>query len=165
MRTTRAAGSEPPDAPRYRVDDGEGILDVRVTSANHLFDNRDPAPFRQRDLDPGLVEYLVDAGHDLAAADRIRIVFWVEEPCSPKEVENGVHAHFDYELTRLRRSRREQLRTGWVTLAIASVAVVALVGLAELVARVVVGTLGAGIKEALVISGRVVLWRPVDPLI
>jgi len=155
----------PPDAPRYRIDNGEAILDVRVTSANHLFDNRDPAPFRQRDLDPGLVEYLIDAGHDVAAADRLRLVFWVEEPCDPDEVENGVHAHFEYELTRLWRSRREQLRTGWATLAIAIVAVVALVGMAELVARVIVGTLGAGIKEALVISGWVLLWRPVDLLV
>jgi hypothetical protein len=43
--------------------------------------------------------------------------------------------------------------------------VVVLVGLAELIARVITGTLGAGIKEALVISGWVLLWRPVELLI
>jgi hypothetical protein len=162
---SRSADPTPRDDPRYRVDNGEAVLDVRVTSVDQLFDNRDPAPFRRRDLDPGLVEYLVEAGHDVAAAERIRIVFWVEQPCALSEVENGVHAHFEYELKRLQRRRREQLRTGWVALAIAIVAVVVLVGLAELVARVITGTLGAGIKEALVISGWVLLWRPVELLI
>jgi hypothetical protein len=37
--------------------------------------------------------------------------------------------------------------------------------LAELVARVIAGTLDAGIKEALVISGWVLLWRPIGLLI
>jgi hypothetical protein len=161
----RPADPIPRDDPRYRIDNGEAVIDVRVTSVDQLFDNRDPAPFRRRDLDPGLVEYLVDAGHDVAAADRIRIVFWVEDRCPPGEVENGVHAHFDYELKRLQRRRREQVRTGWVALAVALVGVVLLVGLAELVARVITGTLGAGIKEALVISSWVLLWRPVELLI
>jgi hypothetical protein len=153
------------DAPRYRIDNGEAIVDVRVTSVGNLFDNRDPAPFRQRDLDPALVEYLVDAGYDVAAAERVRIVFRVKEACAPSDVENGVHAHFEYELARLQRKRREQMRTGWVTLAVAIVAVVALVGLAELVERVIAGTLGAGIKEALLISGWVLMWRPIELLI
>lgn len=54
-----------------QLDDAE--LARRAPSIGvHLFDNRDPAPFRRRDLDPGLVEYLVDAGYDVAAAERIR---------------------------------------------------------------------------------------------
>jgi hypothetical protein len=153
------------DAPRYRVEHGEAILDVRVATVERLFDNRDPAPFRQRDLDPGLVEYLIGAAHDLASAERIRIVFWVEQPCAPDEVERGVRAHFEYELERIRRRRREQVRAGWVGLAVAVVAVVALVGLSAIVARVVPGTLGAGLREALVISGWVLMWRPAELLI
>lgn len=165
MSRPRSDDPAPREDPRYRIDNGEAILDVRVTSVDQLFDNRDPAPFRRRDLDPGLVEYLVAAGYDVAVAERVRIVFWVDQPCSPHEVKDGVHAHFEYELERLQRRRREQVRTGWVALAIAIVAVVVLVGLAGLVARVIAGALGAGIKEALVISGWVLLWRPVELLI
>ena len=54
--------------PRYRVDAGAHCIDVRLTSIEQLFDNRDPAPFRSRDLDPDLLEYLVAAGEDLLAA-------------------------------------------------------------------------------------------------
>ena len=43
--------------------------------------------------------------------------------------------------------------------------VVALLMLAQLVASVVPGSLGAGLKEGLVISSWVVMWRPVEVLI
>jgi len=53
---------------RYRLEDGEACIDVRVGTFQHLFDNRDPAPFRERALDPGLSEYLVDSAEDLLGA-------------------------------------------------------------------------------------------------
>lgn len=46
---------------RYRVENGEASVDVRIAKIEQLIDNRDPAPFRERDLDPDLVEYLLDA--------------------------------------------------------------------------------------------------------
>lgn len=153
------------DAPRYRIEDGAAIIDVRVPTVDRLFDNRDPAPFRNRDLDPGLVEYLVGAAHDLARVDELRLTLSVDEPCVPNEIENGVRSHFEYELERGARRRREQVRTGWIALAVAAIAVLGLIGLAELVTRAMPGTLGSGIKEALVISGWVLMWRPVELLI
>jgi len=153
------------ETPRYRIENGAAIVDVRVPTVNSLFVNRDPAPFRQRDLDPALVEYLIAAAHDVAKAGQLRLAFRIDEPCVPAEIENGVRAHFVYELERITRRRREQVRTGWIALAIAAVAVVALIALAGLVTRVMPGTLGAGIREALVISGWVLMWRPVELLI
>lgn len=42
-----------------------------------LFDNRDPAPFRDRDLDPGLVEYLLDGARDLASVTPLGVEIWL----------------------------------------------------------------------------------------
>ena len=151
--------------PRYRTENGETIIDVRLSALDRLFDNRDPAPFRERDLDPDLVEYLIDSARDLGSARPIRIVFSIAEPCPPDEVENAVRAHFDYEIERAARRRREQLRTGWIALAIAAVAVIGLTGLGEVTEDALEGTLGAGIREALTISGWVLMWRPIDVLI
>ena len=44
------------DDSRYRIDNGEAILDVRVTTADHLFDNRDLHRPSARS-GSGLVEY------------------------------------------------------------------------------------------------------------
>ena len=74
-------------ASRYRLEEGVPCVDVKINNIEQLFDNRDPAPFRERDLDPGLAEYLRDAAEDLAVARTYRIVFWLENPCPPGEIE------------------------------------------------------------------------------
>lgn len=151
--------------PRYRVEDGEPCIDVRIGSIEQVFDNRDPAPFRERDLDPDLVEYLRVAGEDLGSHDPFRVVFWVKRPCQPEEIEAAFRAHFAYELDRLERRRRRQRRTGQISLLLGGTLIIALLSLAQLVARVFPGTIGAALREGLVISSWVVMWRPVEILI
>lgn len=150
---------------RYRFEDGKPCVDVRITSLEQLFDNRDPAPFRERDLDPDLVEYLLAAGEDLAAHDGFQIVFWIENRCQPGEIEAAFRAHFEYELDRVDRRRRRQRRTGQIALVIGVTAIIALLSLSQLVARVVPGSVGGALREGLVISSWVVMWRPVEILI
>jgi hypothetical protein len=149
----------------YRVENGEPCIDVKVKSVEQLFDNRDPAPFRERDLDPTLADYLRDASDDLYGSKSFRVVFWVEEPCLPAEVEMGVRAHFEYVLERSRRMRAGRRRVGQLALLLAVILVVALLSLAKLVADAFPGQLGSGLSEGLVISSWVVMWRPVEVLI
>jgi hypothetical protein len=153
------------ETPRYRVEDGESIVDIKLASVERVFDNRDPAPFRERNLDPQLVEYLVGAAEDLVSHERFRIIFWLEQPCPPGEIEVPYRAHFEYELERIDRVRRRQRRAGWIALALAIVSIVVLVSLSELVARLIAGSIGAGLKEGLVISGWVLMWRPIEVLV
>jgi hypothetical protein len=151
--------------PRYRVENGEPCVDVRLSKLEQLFDNRDPAPFRERDLDPDLVEYLLEAGEDLGAHETFRIVFWLEKPCQPGEIEAAFRAHFEYEIDRLERRQRRQRRIGQVALLLGGALLVALLSLAQLVALVFTGSIGAALREGLLIAGWVVIWRPVELLL
>jgi len=150
---------------RYRLEHGARCIDVKLKAIEQMFDNRDPAPFRERDLDPDLAGYLLDAGEDLAGEARIRVVFWVDKPCEPTEVEVAVHTHFEEVIARLQRTRARRRRTGQVGLVLGIVLVIALVAIAQFVAAAVPGTLGTGLREGLVIFSWVVLWRPVEVLI
>jgi hypothetical protein len=51
--------------PRYRIEDGRSCIDIRLKSSRQLFDGRDPAPFRERDLDEDAIEYIVGAVQEL----------------------------------------------------------------------------------------------------
>jgi hypothetical protein len=153
------------DKERYRIENGERCIDVRIAQIEQLFDNRDPAPFRERDLDPDLVEYLLAAGDDLVAYRVFRVVFWLEKPCQPGEIEGAFHAHMAYELDRLDRRRHRARRTGQIALVVALVIITGLLALSQLVGSTVPGELGAGLKEGLVISCWVIMWRPVEVLI
>jgi len=154
-----------PELERYRVEEGVPCIDVKLQNVEQLFDNRDPAPFRERDLDPDLADYLLDAGEDLFAEDKLRVVFWLEKPCPPIEIEEAFRAHFEYAIERVRRLRRRRRRTGQVSLTIGIVLVVALIALSQFVGTTIGGSLGAGLREGLVISCWVVMWRPIETLV
>jgi hypothetical protein len=163
--TGPAAGRASAGSSRYRSEAGVPCIDVRAQRIEQLFDNRDPAPFRQRDLDPDLAQYLVEASGDLASADDIAIVFWLERPAGQTELEHAFRGHFEDVISGMQRRRRRNRRVGAVTLLLAIMLVVVLFALAQLVGAAVQGTLGAGLREGLVISSWVVLWRPVEMLI
>ena len=150
---------------RYRLESGQPCIDIKIGRNEQLFDTRDPAPFRERDLDPGLVDYLLAGGEDLVGAQAFRVVFWLEHACPPGEIEQAFRAHFADMLDRLRRRRRQHRRTGQVALLIAFILIVALMALGRLIGSVMPGSLGSGLKEGLLISSWVVMWRPVEILI
>lgn len=153
-----------PQRSRYRLEDGQPILDVRVESMEQLFDNRDPAPFRDRDLDPALVEYLLDGARDLASTTPLRVEIWLGTPPSI-DVPQAVRAYFQHEIDRTNRQRREQVRAGLIGLTIAVAAIIVLIAVAKVVDRRLTGTFGTALREALVISGWVLMWRPLDVLV
>jgi hypothetical protein len=148
-----------------RTTSHESVLEVRILNVEQIFDNRDPAPFRERDLDPDFVDYLVDGVRDLGTAKPIRIIVWLEQACPPGQIDEAVHGYFEQALARIDRSRREQVRSGGIALAIAGVAIVVLTGLGQLVAMTIPNPLGAGLQTALEISGWVFMWRPIEVLI
>jgi hypothetical protein len=150
---------------RYRFEDGQPCVDVRIESVERLFDNRDPAPFRERDLDPDLEQYLRDAGDDLRGRAPYGITFWVDRAPPSGEIEHAFRSYFEDVLERLARKRRLQRSTGHVTLLIAVILLATLLSLAHFVRGLVQGAVGEGLREGLVIAGWVVMWRPVEVLI
>ena len=38
------------DHNRYKIDDGNIVIEVAIKNSRQLFNERDPAPFRERDL-------------------------------------------------------------------------------------------------------------------
>lgn len=149
---------------RYRLEADTRCVDIRLNTVEQLFDNRDPAPFRERDLDPDLVEYLVAAAEDLAPLGKFKVVFWIAQHCVPEEVQTGYQAHFAYELERIERRKRRQRRTGQVALVIGLALLVVLLSVSELLVPSK-STAARILREGLAILSWVVMWRPVEALI
>ena len=150
---------------RYRIEDGMPCIDVQAQRIEQLFDNRDPAPFRERDLDPDLADYLLAGGEDLSSHERLSVVFWLPQDTIDHEIEHAFRAHFEDMIARMARQRRRSRRTGAVMLVLGSVLVILLLAAAQLVGSVVPGAIGTALSEGLVISSWVVLWRPVEILL
>jgi hypothetical protein len=147
------------DERRYRVEGGLHVIDVRLDSIETMFDNRDPAPFRKRDLDPDLVEYLLAAAEDV---DDFRVMFHLGKPEQAHEVEPAFRAHMQYELDRIDRRIRHQRRAGQVVLLIGVAVLVATIGASQVVGEFPGSN---AVKELLLLASWVVMWRPLDTLV
>lgn len=149
------------ELPRYRVENGFTCVDVQLATLENMFDNRDPAPFRARDLDPDLVEYLLAAAEDVSG-EKFRVVFWLGEIGRAKDIEPAFRAHMAYERERVARRIRRQRREGQLVLLLA-VPLLALAIAGQHVTKDWTG--GDVINELLSVLAWVIMWQPVDRLV
>lgn len=154
---------------RYRTEEGRACIDVHLESSRQLFDNRDPAPFRERDLDEHAVEYLVSAVQELPPKVEPAIILWIAEGHPPRiaaeHLVAAVRAHFAHEIERLDRQVRQHLRLGHLFLVVGLSALVVFLSLAELTLTMAAGHLRQILREGLVITGWVAMWRPLEVLL
>jgi hypothetical protein len=156
-------------SPRYRHEGGKTCIDIQLKNADQLFDGRDPAPFRERDLDEDAVDYIVGAVQELPAKAEIKIVLWISSEPTPgisaETLVQAVRAHFRYEIGRLQRRIREHVRLGQLTLAVGLVVLTVFLTLAELTRFLPASTLRQILREGLVITAWVAMWRPLEVLL
>ena len=155
-------------ATRYRIEDGKACIDIKLRTTHQLFEGRDPSPFRERDLDEDAVEYILGALQELPVKADVKIVFLFEEknPQIPAAtVAEAVRAHFLYEIETINRRIREHLRHGYFTLLVGLAVLVVFLTLAELTILLSVTHVRQIVREGLVITGWVAMWRPLDVLL
>ncbi len=142
-------------------------LELTVGEMRQLFNAMDPAPFRERDLDPNAEEYIVGWGREAPSRGPLGLVVSLSrEPVVPEAsslLRDAVHAYFAQRAHATRQRLRQLFRVGRLSLVI---------GLAFLVVAILVGEVVAGlaskesyssiIKESFVIGGWVALWRPLE---
>ncbi len=154
---------------RYRSENGVPCIDIRLRTSRQLFDGRDPAPFRERDLDPDAVEYLSGAVQELPAKSPMKIVIWISEEPQPEmpaeTLIEAVRAHFAYEEERLDRQIRQHLRQGQLFLLVGLFVLVAFLSLAEATTLIPLDHVRQILREGLVITGWVAMWRPLEVLL
>jgi hypothetical protein len=154
---------------RYRIEGDQICIDIRLRSVQQLFDGRDPAPFRERDLDENAVDYIYSAAEEIAVPKPLKLVLFLEEPTvlslSAAEIETAIRAHFEHEREQVNRRLRQQRRFGHVALAVGLSMLIGLLTLAEMTQRLPAGHARDILREGLVITGWVAMWRPIEVLL
>jgi hypothetical protein len=156
--------------PASTADDGvapSAALELHVAELRQLFNAMDPAPFRERDLDPKAVAYILDWGREAPSGGPLALVVHLgREPATPASAGmllDAVHTYFRLRAVATRRQLRQLFRVGRMSLLIG----VAFLGGAIVVSEFVAGYLSDGaygslIRESFVIGGWVALWRPLE---
>lgn len=137
------------------------VLDLHVAELKSLFHALDPAPFRERDLDPRAHEFILEwareepLGVPLAASVRVDRGGTTEEEAI---LQQAVREFFRECARAERRNLRRLLRNGRISLAIG----LAFVAVASIAADLAGGMKYRVIQESVVIGGWVALWRPLE---
>ena len=142
-------------------------IEIRLDELRQLFDALDPAPFRERDLDPRADEFVVESARELPAgtapALRVHLAHGAVEAAAAAEVEASVRQHYARRAAVERRRLRDLFRTGRISLAIGLAFVAVALAFAEWVAPLILSELAASVAvDSFVIGAWVALWRPLE---
>lgn len=159
------------DLDRYKHEEGYTIIEIGVKNYRQIFNERDPAPFRERDLDPQFVVYLVSAVEEfsLRTKMKIRVLTSDKDDFGPEHglvVREAIGAYFRYE-SRLAKSKlRKRHRTSRYFSLIGLVTLIVCLTLAQLVSSPRVAPAIANIASvSFVIIGWVAMWHPMEALL
>ena len=141
-------------------------VEMRVEHATQLFDNLDPFPFMERNLDPAAEAYILSHTENLSPRKPIHVVVYLprQEAASPAAVqlETAINRYFDARADATQRSLSTLFRTGRRAL---------LIGLAVLAASLIAVKFADNLAgthfpklfaEGLTIFGWVANWRPME---
>lgn len=154
---------------RYKHAEGKHWIEVRVKQSLQLFDARDPAPFRERDLDDDFVEYVLTSAKEFSIATPLRLVIYIEEPEAPSvpkdSIREAIHGYFAYRIEVQRGELKRFAKRAQVSLIIGLAMLAACLGVAQnLTVPTPPGAMGI-VRDGIVIFGWVSIWKPIELLL
>jgi hypothetical protein len=157
----------PPRTGDAAADAGTAVLELRIGELRQLFNAMDPAPFRERDLDPNAETYIVEWARETRAGQPLRLVVHLGREAAPAGHEpmlrEAVDGYFKQRAASTWRELRQLFRVGRVSLLIGIAFLAGAIVIGEFVASLVgKASYGGIIKESFVIGGWVALWRPLE---
>jgi len=142
-------------------------LELSVATTQHLFNALDPAPFRERDLDPAAEDYIVGWAREQPRSAPLRLLVRLtkETPAADTGpmLEEAIDGYFRERAGAVRRELRQLLRIGRISLVIGLAFLALAIGVGEFAASLASSdSYRSIIKESFVIGGWVALWRPLE---
>lgn len=146
---------------------GRAVLELRLGEVRQLFDSMDPAPFRERDLDPKAADYIVGWAEETPKRQPLAMVLHTQrQPSAAGDralLGEAVREYFKGRAVAKRRELSRLFRVGRISLAIGlgflGAAISAGEALGSLFAK---DSFAYLLRESLVIGGWVALWRPLE---
>ena len=145
--------------------DGHVLIEIRLARLAQLFHSFDPAPFREKDLDPAAEAYLTESAEEIGTDLPIALVFELpaaEIPTAQALLPEALSNYFTVRAMSTRRTLNRLLRDGRAALVIGLVFLGLCLVASEAVNQWAAGLATRLLGEGLLIVGWVALWRPLE---
>jgi hypothetical protein len=151
---------------RYKYADGKRWIEVRVKNPLQLFDARDPAPFRERDIDDDFLEYIMASAREFSTSIPLKIVIYIEEnetkELSKDSIREAIRSFLAYRIDLQRGELRRFMRRAQLFVIIGLAVLISCLAVAQtLVVPSHPGAIGI-LREGIVIFGWVSIWKPIE---
>lgn len=153
---------------RYRTVNGLQIIEIRVNEAKQLFDLRDPAPFREKDLDENFTGYLEAYLDEVSTRRPLKIQVYIEKPSQyikEKIIQEAIHDYFKYQIVIKRGQLSKNMKTAQLFLLIGISVLFTCLGIAQWLLKENLPTVGSTLREGVIIFGWVSMWKPLELLL
>jgi hypothetical protein len=142
-------------------------IEVYVSELSQLFNEMDPSPFRDRDLDPSAESFIVGWAREANARAQLALLVHVDRPtdlpAGAPFLKDAVHEFFMHRAAASRQRLRRLFREGRTSLAIGLVFLaLATIGGQLLADALVEWRFASLLTESLLIGGWVAMWRPLQ---
>ena len=140
-------------------------LELHVRDVDQLFNSIDPAPFRERDLDPNAEEFIVGWAREEGPGPlSLRICLdRALEADEERVVPGAVQEYFKHRGVVTRQRLRQTLQVGRTSLIIGVLFLAASIFLGDLLETALRSTrFGGFVRESLLIGGWVAMWKPLE---
>lgn len=139
-------------------------VSLRVRSVEQIFDVRDPAPFREKDLDDDFARYLILAVKSHPNAEHVEIN--IHSPSntpqfSAHDLDDAIKTYFNFEASSVTQDLKSMLNDGRTSLMLGLAFLITCESIAFFLIKDT-GVFGAAIKQGLTVIGWVALWKPVN---
>ncbi|HXF08905.1 MAG TPA: hypothetical protein VNK45_10365 [Candidatus Acidoferrales bacterium] len=145
--------------------EGYVLIQIRLARLAQLFHSLDPAPFREKDLDPAADAYLVESAEEIGLELPIALVFELpatEIPAARALLPEALRNYFTARALSTRRALNRLLREGRTALVIGLVFLGLCLIASQAVNQWAPGLATRLLGEGLLIVGWVALWRPLE---
>jgi hypothetical protein len=143
------------------------VIEIHLAESKQLFNAIDPAPFREKDLDPKAEEFIVGWARELPADAPLSLVVLLDRPAGlPDEVQvlrDAVRQYFGMRSQASRQRLKRLFKIGRTSLLIGVLFLAVSFGLGGIIESALEGQrMGQVLRESLAIGGWVAMWRPLE---
>lgn len=157
-----------PASRRYRKINGKETIEIRVNDALQLFDSRDPAPFRDRDLDDDFTDYVIASADEIPFRTPVRIQIYIAKSSSDLRAEpiiEAIQSYLEYQVDLKRNQFAKIMRMAQSFLLVGLAILSACLMLSRWVKTFESELFGSALGEGIVIFGWVSMWKPLELLL
>lgn len=149
----------------YRERDGKLLIELELNSLMQIFNSFDPAPFREKELDPEAEEYIYNTVGEFPLKKPLKIIIYIPpsefDDESEHALKEAIRNHFSYKKVLADIELRKLLQRGRRNMEIAIVFLFLCLLIIRLLSTLEQSLINTMLSEGLTIIGWVAMWEPV----